>query len=108
MSNNSALPVETLDAIVKELISALPEGTEDNNFLPRRQHQLAPLLHVSKLWHAVTERHMYRVISIGKRIPLGTENEAMMRRADKAYGIAKKLVETLTGYPLLAAYVETL
>lgn len=109
MPSNSALPVETLDAIVQEFISALPEGTENNNFLPRRQRHLAPLLYVSKLWHAVTERNMYRVISIGKTIGSTSSDIAlMMLRQEKSFRIAKKLLDSLQAHPRLAAYVEIL
>lgn len=109
MPNNVTLPVETLDAIVQELISTLPEGTEDDSFLPRRQRQLAPLLYVCKIWRAVTERQMYRVISVGKTIaPAMTNKAAKKRRAEKGYGISVKLLDTLKLHPRLAAYVEAL
>lgn len=109
MPNNSALPVETLDDIVEELISGLPEGTEDDSFLPHRQRQLAPLLYVCKIWRAVTKRLMYKVISVGETNGSATDDIALTRRRhQEGFGIAKKLLETLHAHPRLAAYVETL
>lgn len=109
MPNNSTLPIETLDTIIQELISALPEGTEDDSFLPRRQWKIAPLLYVCKIWRAVSERQMYRVISVGKTIAFATKDKAlMMRRAEKGYRIAMKLMDTLRAHPRLASNVEAL
>lgn len=63
---NSSLPVEILEVICEELIL---EYTKDARyeFLPR--WFLLPLLRVCRLWHLVSERFLYRSISLGGSFP---------------------------------------
>lgn len=109
MNNNTSLPVEIIEDIVRNLVSELSKGPEDYKFLPYWQWSLSPLFHVSKLWHDVTERHMYKVLSIGESLPRAMDGEALETRPERrGFEVAKKLLETLTTTPRLAAFVEKL
>lgn len=61
MNNNTLLPVEILDIIIEDLIAQLNIRDYTHAFL-------APLLRVCKLWHTVSEKHLYRRISFGMHI----------------------------------------
>lgn len=109
VNNNSSLPVEILEEIVENIISEYPNGLGDHKFLPHWQWVLAPLLHVSKLWHGVAERHMYKCISVGRPFSRATQREGLELGPEReGFEVAKKLLETLTTNPRLAAFVEEL
>lgn len=63
---NSSLPVEILEVICEELILEYPRDAR-YDFLPR--WFLLPLLRVCRLWHLVSERFLYRSISLGGSFP---------------------------------------
>lgn len=107
MNNNSSLPIEILDIIIRSLISEISKRIENRKFIPYRQWHLAPLLHVSKLSHEVTERHVYSYISIGKSFPQATYEESLEVVRD-GFEVLRKLLTTLTSNPRLALLVEEL
>lgn len=97
--DNSSLPFEVIENIIKDLILEyrVKDG-EPTKFLPR--WYLVPLLRVSKLWHVVTERFLYRSISVGSRFSGA--------RVRQAYKIPRRLLTTLSTNSRLAALVEEL
>lgn len=100
--SDSSLPVETLEVIIEDFISEYTRGTEFK-FLPR--WYLVPLLRVCKLWRMVSEKYLYRSISIGRRF---AHDKVRIRRASegRGYEIGYRLMETLSANSRLAAMVE--
>lgn len=124
--SNVSLPIEVLEAIIKEFVSEQSEQTKAkerssvtrvNLYLPRSY--LTPLLRVCKLWNPLAEKHLYRSISVGSRFCqphtfIDCEN-LVKRRARiaaipgrKGHEIVGDLLKTLSRDPRLAELVKEL
>lgn len=105
MDNSISLPTEILTAIIEEFITihkaTPPRETDETDFKPRCY--LTPLLRVNKLWHSLSERFLYRCISIGRAI--FHKRRGLLR---KGYKVAEELLATLIANARLAALVESL
>lgn len=64
--NNSSLPIEILESIIDDFILEYAYIARVRAFLPR--WYLIPLLRVCRLWHAVTEKYLYRSIAVGSNM----------------------------------------
>lgn len=100
--NNSALrplPVEILESIIEEITFHYKDAPSIMSwrikFVP--QWYLTPLLRVCKLWHVVSERILYRSISVGRKFTrgktrrIGRRLEVILPREGSE--IAKELLE---------------
>lgn len=95
MNNNTLLPVEILDIIIEDLIAQLNIRDYTHAFL-------APLLRVCKLWHTVSEKHLYRRISFGMHI------SSQNKMTGVGFEVVKDLLATLETNPRLATLVNEL
>lgn len=93
---NLSLPVEILEVICEELILEYPKDAR-YDFLPR--WFLLPLLRVCRLWHLVSERFLYRSISLGGSFP---------ERPRCSGSISDELLLALEGSSRLSMLVEEL
>lgn len=105
MSGISRLPPEILDKIV----GYVEAWRYDQLFLP--QAPLTHLLRVCKLWQSISERRLYRSISIGfdfRSIVVPEEDRELNARKRRINGIVCELLGTLRKNSRLASLVRRL
>lgn len=103
----SSCPVEILEYILDIYEEHHSDRTADGQVIFRPKRHLLALLRLSKLWHIVSERRLYRCISIEGKI-----KHKKKRKAAKRYtgvgALAAGLLDTLSTNLRLASLVEEL
>lgn len=75
----SSCPVEILEYILDIYEEHLSDRTADRQVIFRPKRHLLALLRLSKLWHIVSERRLYRCISIEGKIKHKKKRKAAKR-----------------------------
>lgn len=103
----SSCPVEILEYILDIYEEHYIDRTADGQVIFRPKRHLLPLLRLSKLWHIVSERRLYRCISIEGKIKHKKRRKAA-KRCTGVGALAAGLLDTLSTNLRLASLVEEL